>query len=112
MTNPTLDPATCIVRNTASRKGRTTFVSPGRTAAQYLHYSRIRLDAGDAPIAFESGERETGFICMRGGARVHVADRTFMLERYDTLYTPRESSIEIASGPDGCDLVEIAAPVA
>ena len=35
-----------------------------------------------------------------------------MLDRYDALYAPRDSSIEVAAGPDGCDLAEVAAPVA
>ena len=50
----TIAPDTCVVRDTASRKGRTRAVEPGRTASRYLHYGRIILDSGDAPIRFEA----------------------------------------------------------
>ena len=45
MTSPTRDPATCIVGNTASRKGRTTFVAPGATSAAHRRYGRILAGA-------------------------------------------------------------------
>ena len=45
---------TCIVRNTAGRKGRTLAVGPGANALRYLHYGRIVLDAGDAPLRFDT----------------------------------------------------------
>jgi len=45
---------TCIVRNTAGRKGRTLSVGPGATASPYLHYGRIVLDAGGAPVRFDT----------------------------------------------------------
>ena len=40
---------TCVVRDTASRKGRTRSVAPGGTPMRYLHYGRIVLDAGAEP---------------------------------------------------------------
>ena len=44
-------PDTCIVRNTAARKGRTHAVAPGSDGRRgHLHYGRIILDAGDAPV--------------------------------------------------------------
>jgi 5-deoxy-glucuronate isomerase len=101
----------CIVRNTAGRKGRTLAIAPGRTAARHLHYGRIILDGGAAPLRFETGERETGLICLNGSASLQVGEQTFGLDRYDALYVPRDASIEITPGPAGCDLAEIAAPV-
>ena len=49
MTIETIAPGTCIVRGTASTKGRTQSVAPGNTATRHLRYGRIILDAGDAP---------------------------------------------------------------
>lgn len=102
---------TCIVRNTASSRGRTKAVTPGTTAARHLHYGRIILDASDSPSTFETGELETGFICLKGTAIVRVDGTAHSLTRYDALYVPRGSSIVVTPGPHGCDLAELAAPV-
>jgi len=102
---------TCIVRDTASRKGRTSAVGPGSTASRYLHYGRIILDDGDAPIRFDTSARETGLVCLKGTATVKADGRAYTLGRLDSLYVPRDSAIEVAPGQGGCDLAEIAAPV-
>ena len=110
---------TCIVRNTASRKGRHFAVVPGQAATKYLHYGRIILDAGDAPVKFETKEKETGLICLKGSAEIRAgnpstslgAGQAFTLKRLDSLYVPRDASIEVKPGSSGCDLAEIAAPV-
>jgi 5-deoxy-glucuronate isomerase len=107
----TIAPGTCLVRDTASRKGRTRAVAPGTTASRHLHYGRIILDASDTPVTFETGGCETAFICLGGTATVAAGGQTFSLGRYDSLYTPRESKITVTPGPSGCDLAEIAAPV-
>ena len=60
----------CVVRDTASKKGRTRTVSPGKTSAKHLHYGRILLDAGDAPLSIETGGHETGFIVLGGNATI------------------------------------------
>jgi 5-deoxy-glucuronate isomerase len=105
---------TCIVRDTAARKGRTTAVAPGTAASRYLHYGRIILDAGNGPLRFATNEMETGLIGLKGSAEVKTnktGSQSFTVGRYDSLYVPRGASIEITPGPDGCDLAEIAAPV-
>jgi hypothetical protein len=55
---------TCIVRNTASGRGRTMQMEPGRTAARHLHYGRIILAAGDNAVRFTTGVRETSLIAL------------------------------------------------
>jgi 5-deoxy-glucuronate isomerase len=69
------------------------------------------LDAGEAPIRFDTKELETGLVCLNGSATVRANDETFTLGRYDAVYVPRGASIEVTPGADGCDLAEIAAPV-
>lgn len=102
----------CYVPATHKGKGRRTAVAPGTTAARYLHYGRITLDAADAPLSFENNDHETGLICLKGTARVLTAGMSFTLARYDSLYVPRDSQIEIqAVADEGCDLAEISAPV-
>ncbi len=105
-------PATCIVRDTAAKKGRTHAIAPGGSAAsRHLHYGRVILDAGAAPQVIDTGDKETGLVCLNGSARVSVDGAGHTLGRYDALYAPREARVEITPGPEGCDLAEIAAPV-
>lgn len=106
-----LAPGTCIVRDTASQKGRTHAVVPGQTASRYLYYGRIILDADDPPLGFATNDKETGLVCLRGSATVRVDGQPFSLTRYDAVYVPRDYAIEVTPGADGCDLAEIAAPV-
>jgi Uncharacterized enzyme involved in inositol metabolism len=102
----------CVVRNTHSQKGRTRSVAPLATAARHLHYGRIILDAGDPALRFATEEHETSLICLKGHATVSAEGRTFELGRYDSLYIPRDSEIEVTAQTDGCDLAEISSPVA
>lgn len=123
-TLPPIDPRTCIVRNTAAKKGRTRTVSPATTAAQYLHYGRIILDGSDRPEHVEAGDHEIGLVAMNGSATITVrsiadlagktrtgGDRYEMVP-YDTLYLPRDTVFDVRPGAGGCDLVELSAPVA
>jgi len=106
---------TCIVRNTAARKGRTTAVAPGTAASRYLHYGRIVLDASEGPLGFETNEKETGLIGLKGSAQVRTTSKSgtlsFTVGRYDSLYVPRGAAIDMTPGPDGCDIAEVSAPV-
>jgi 5-deoxy-glucuronate isomerase len=103
---------TCFVPGTHKGKGRRTGIAPGKTAARFLHYGRITLDAGDAPLSFNNNEQETGLVCLNGAAKVSTEGQTFQLSRYDALYVPRDSRIEVRpDGDAGCDLAEISAPV-
>ena len=102
---------TCIVRNTAARKGRTESVAPGRTASRHLHYGRIILGEEDAPVRFSTGERETALICLHGAATVDVGGTPYALTPFDALYAPRDASVAVQPAPGGCDLAEISAPV-
>jgi 5-deoxy-glucuronate isomerase len=108
----TLAPNTCIIRDTASRRGRTQAITPGTTAAsRHLHYGRVILQPGDAPIRIETRTCETGFVGLKGSATATVDGASYTIDRYDALYVPRETAVTIAAGAAGCDLAEIAAPV-
>jgi 5-deoxy-glucuronate isomerase len=110
--NP-ITPETCFVPKTHEGHGRRSAVAPGSTASRYLHYGRITLGAGDAPVEFSNNDHETGLICLKGEARVSANDESFELGQYDTVYVPRDSTIRVeARSEAGCDLAEVSAPVA
>ena len=111
MTIEPIAPGTCVVRDTAARKGRTRAVAPGTTASRYLHYGRIILDAGDPPLRVEPDGFETALIALGGDAAVEAGGQTFRLAKYDALYVPRDRAFTVTPGAAGCDLAEIAAPV-
>jgi 5-deoxy-glucuronate isomerase len=102
----------CVVRGTNRGRGRRLALSPATSAARQLHYGRVTLDPKDPPLRFETNERETGFVSLGGRAEVRTGGRAFTLTPYDALYVPRDAEIEVTPGPEGCDLAEIAAPVA
>jgi 5-deoxy-glucuronate isomerase len=104
-----IEPRTCVVRDTGGRRGRHITVTPETSAARHLHFGRIVLDASDAPVTFSTGERETGFICLKGTATIAVGGTAYELGRYDALYVPRDSDVAVSGS---CDVAELAAPVA
>lgn len=105
-----IDRKTCVVRATHKVPGRTISVRPGETASRNLFYGRIILAAGDSSLAFETADHETGLICLNGKATVRTAGEQFALDRYDAIYVPRDSSVEVAT-TDGCDVAELSSPV-
>jgi 5-deoxy-glucuronate isomerase len=110
MTTDTLAPTTCVVRNTAGRKGRTEAVTAG-PVMRHLCYGRIILDGGDAPVRFDTGDRETALVCLRGVATIAIGETRVTLDRYDAIYAPRDAAVEVSAGAGGCDLAEISAAV-
>jgi 5-deoxy-glucuronate isomerase len=106
-----INESACVVRATGSAKGRTRAIAPGIGGARFLHYGRIVLDGTDQPLSFANGGQETGFICLQGGAEIRAAGGSYKLSGYDSLYVPRDSSITVAPGAEGCDLIEMSAPV-
>lgn len=101
----------CIVRNTASGSGRTTAVEPGRTAVRHLHYGRIIVSEGDPALRFETKDRETSLICLKGTAQVKTEGTSYTLGKYDAIYVPRDASIEVTAGAGGCDVAEVSSAV-
>jgi 5-deoxy-glucuronate isomerase len=95
----------CVVRNTGAHRGRRLSVTPENSAARHLHFGRIVLNASDTPVTFSTGERETGFIVLKGMANINGTNLT----RYDAMYVPRETDMKITGT---CDIAELSAPVA
>ena len=110
----TLEPitaGTCIVRNTGAARGRTHYVTPGVAPSRYLRYGRIILAPSDDPVQFDTNQFEVGVVVLGGACTVSVGEWRNTLDRYDAVYIPRDASVQIVAGSNGCDLAEIAAPV-
>jgi 5-deoxy-glucuronate isomerase len=106
-----LTPETCIFRKTDAQKGRTEAFSPRNSGTKWLHYGRIILAVGDAPVKFSNDDRETVLICLKGGGSVSAAGAKWDLARYDSVYVPRDEAIEVKAGSAGIDLAELSSPV-
>lgn len=123
------DPKQMIFSGTASRMGRSVALSPGNSRLAHLCYGRIRLDARQSRVSFETGPRETALLCMKLGrafaevsdgapsatCTVRVNGQAHALNLHDGMYIPRDSHVEIAVdiAEDGgeLDLFEAAAAV-
>ena len=103
---PRIDAQTCVVRDTASKRGRYISIRPGETAARHLHYGRIVLE-GES-LTFDTENRETGLIGLKGNATVDVDGQQYEVGQYDALYVPRDTRVTVTGN---CDLAEVAAPV-
>jgi 5-deoxy-glucuronate isomerase len=101
---------TCVIKNTHLLSGRHNYVAPGDTASRNLFYGRIIFRSGDAPVTFENGTHETALICLNGSGVIRTKGEEFSINRYDALYIPRDSTVEVTSS-DTIDLAELSSPV-
>src|SRR5713101_8563932 len=86
-----------IFRKTNAQSGRHVAVTPQNSTMQHLAYARIRLNHSQPSVSFFNGNRETGLICLSGKATVRISSDGFELGRYDAIYIPRDSSIEVST---------------
>jgi 5-deoxy-glucuronate isomerase len=110
MATQTLDPKRLIFSGTAAHRGRKIAVSPANSVLSHLQYARIRLDKEEPQVSFETGERETALLCMKGGCRVVVNGAPHEIGLHDGIYVPRGSAVEVSTTTE-VDLVECAADV-
>ena len=99
-----------IFRNTHAQTGRHVRVHPQNSSMRHLSYARIVLNPSCPSVAFSNGPQETGLICLFGKASVKTAGNEFALERYDSVYIPRDSAIEVSAG-SAADLAEFSCDV-
>jgi 5-deoxy-glucuronate isomerase len=98
-----------VFRKTNRHSGRHVAVTPANSKNQHLSYGRIILKNESATTSFATGPRETGFIVLDGSARVTVNGSAIELGKYDGLYIPRDSTVEVES--KHCDIAEFSADV-
>src|SRR5687768_10813611 len=97
-----------IFRKTNTEKGRHISVTPENSAMKHLRYGRIILDSQTPSASLETGDRETGLVCLSGQGTVTVGEQEIPLGRYDAVYIPRGSSVQILTD-DNVDLAEFSA---
>ena len=107
-TRPLLDKM--VFRRTNTKTGRHIAVSPANSRMRHLSYGRINLNRGRKQVRFATGDRETGLICLAGEADVSIPTGYCHLSRYDAIYFPRDSKIEIHT-ETSADLAEFSADV-
>jgi 5-deoxy-glucuronate isomerase len=100
-----------IFRNTHAVTGRRVAVTPQNSTMRHLSYARIVLNETVPSVKFSNGDRETGLVCLSGKATLGAVGQKFDLERYDSIYIPRDMTIE-ASSTIGADLAEFSCEVA
>jgi 5-deoxy-glucuronate isomerase len=77
---------------------------------KHLRYGRIILDSQTPSVSLETGDRETGLVCLSGQGTVTVGEQQIPLGRYDAVYIPRGSDVQVST--DGSvDLAEFSAAV-
>ncbi len=99
-----------IFRNTNAQTGRHVSVTPQNSAMKHLAYGRIILNSSKPVVSFANEDRETGLICLSGRARVKTAGQEFELGRYDAVYIPRDSFIEVSTESE-VDVAEFSSDV-
>lgn len=100
-----------IFRNTHAVTGRRVAVTPQNSTMRHLSYARIVLNETVPSVKFSNGDRETGLVCLSGKVTLGAGGQKFDLERYDSIYIPRDMTIE-ASSTIGADLAEFSCEVA
>ncbi|HZB44125.1 MAG TPA: 5-deoxy-glucuronate isomerase [Pyrinomonadaceae bacterium] len=99
-----------VFRGTNRHKGRRLAVTPENSAMEHLAYGRIILDAEVPRAEFHTGRREVGLICLSGECEVRAGGETHALARYDSIYLPRDTEVEITT-ERAVDLAECSAEV-
>ncbi|HWX53581.1 MAG TPA: 5-deoxy-glucuronate isomerase [Verrucomicrobiae bacterium] len=98
-----------IFRKTNAHSGRSVVITPANSSMRHLCYARIKLDASAPEITFQTLNKETAFICLSGQAEFKVGENKFSLGKYDSVYVPRGSSVQVRG--KSADLAEFSADV-
>jgi 5-deoxy-glucuronate isomerase len=99
-----------VFRCTHAHTGRRISVNPDNSSMRHLAYGRIILNQSNPVESLTTGDRETGLICLSGEATVKVNENKISLGQYDSIYVPRDSSVQISTDKS-VDLAEFSAEV-
>jgi 5-deoxy-glucuronate isomerase len=96
-TQAEVDVEKMVFRKTNGQTGRHLAVTPANSTMRHLSYGRIILDASQSSVSFNNGDQETGLICLSGNAVVKTAGQEVEIGRFDAIYVPRDSTIEVST---------------
>jgi 5-deoxy-glucuronate isomerase len=99
-----------VFRKTNGQTGRHLAVTPENSTMRHLSYGRIILNSSNPSVSFSNGDRETGLLCLSGNATVKAVGKEFEIGKFDAIYVPRDSSIEISTH-DSVDIAEFSSDV-
>jgi 5-deoxy-glucuronate isomerase len=99
-----------IFRKTNGQTGRHVAVTPENSTMRHLSYGRIILNSSKPFVSFSNGDRETGLLCLSGNATIRAVGKEFEIGKFDAIYVPRDSSIEISTR-NSVDLAEFSSDV-
>src|ERR1700740_3498919 len=99
-----------VFRKTNARTGRHVSVTPANSTMRHLSYGRIILNSSKSMVSFSNGDHETGLICLSGNGKVKTAGSEFELGKYDAIYIPRDSTMEVST-KSSVDFAEFSADV-
>ena len=99
-----------IFHQTNARKGRHISITPENSAMKHLVYGRIILDQDTPRVTFSTDKLETGLICLSGACLVKADGQKNKIDRYDSIYLPRDTEVEITTD-SSVDLVECSSEV-
>jgi 5-deoxy-glucuronate isomerase len=99
-----------VFRKTNAQTGRHLAVTPENSTMRHLSYGRIILNSSTPRVSFSNGEQETGMICLAGNGAVKIAGNEFELGRFDAIYIPRDSTVEVST-KSSVDLAEFSSDV-
>jgi 5-deoxy-glucuronate isomerase len=99
-----------VFRKTNAQTGRHLAVTPENSTMRHLSYGRIILNSSKSMVSFSNGDQETGLICLSGSGKVKTAGSEFELGKYDAIYIPHDSAIEVST-KSSVDFAEFSADV-
>jgi len=98
-----------LFRATHQVQGRKRIIHQYNTGLEFLRYGRVIFSGTGGSVTIDTEDEEIAFVCLNGTGTIGLEGRSYDLKKYDALYVPRESSVEVSSqGP--FDLAECAAP--
>jgi 5-deoxy-glucuronate isomerase len=99
-----------VFRKTNAQIGRHLAVTPQNSTMRHLSYGRIILNSSQPLVSFSSGDRETALVCLSGNGQVKTHGTAFELGRFDAIYIPRDSDIDVST-QSAVDFAEFSADV-
>jgi 5-deoxy-glucuronate isomerase len=105
-----MQPNGMVFRKTNAHKGRKISITPHNSAMKHISYGRIILDSETPRATFDTVGSEVSLICLSGSATVKAAGESHELGRLDSIYIPRDSSVEVETST-AVDFAECSAEV-